>query len=99
MIQTDFFGICITPEDFVAVPEVCHPYSIASALGRHQRSYKAPVYIGHHHITPVGENELWHSSWKTKIPDLRSELISKNYSYGNIFLKPFCVIVKKNMNL
>ena len=56
MIQTDLFGICITPKDCVAVPVICHPYSIAFALGRHQSSDKASVYISYHHITPVGEN-------------------------------------------
>lgn len=65
MIQTDLFGICITPEHCVAVPVVGHPYSITFALGRHQSSDKAAVYISHHHITTVGKNELWQSSWKT----------------------------------
>lgn len=69
MIQTDFFGIGITPEDYVTVQEVCHPYCITSALGRHQCSCKAPVYVGHHHITTVSENKLWESAWKTQIPD------------------------------
>lgn len=56
--QTDFLGVCITPEDCAAVPMVRHPHCISSPLGRHQSSNKAPVYIGHHHIPAVGKNEL-----------------------------------------
>lgn len=65
MILTDLFGICITPEDGVTVPVICHPDSISFALRWHQSSDKASVYVSHHHITTIGENELWHSSWKT----------------------------------
>lgn len=56
MIQTDLFGVYITPEDFSAVPVGCNSYSITFALSRHQSSDKASVYISHHHITPVCEN-------------------------------------------
>lgn len=70
MIQTDLFGVCITPEDCFAVPVNCHPYSITSALGRHQSSDYTSMYISHLHITPVSVNELWHSNWKQKAPQL-----------------------------
>lgn len=68
MFQTDFFGIRITPEDCLAIPVVCHPNSKTFALRRHQSSDKASVYICHHHITAICENELWQSSWKTQRP-------------------------------
>lgn len=80
MIQTDFFGIGITPEDYVTVQEVSHPYSITSALGRHQRSCKTPVYVSDHQLTTVSENKLWQSDWKTQIPDNSSQfMIRKTY--------------------
>lgn len=56
--QADFLGVCVAPEDCAAVPMVRHPHGIASPLGRHHSSSKAPMYIGHHHIPPVCENEL-----------------------------------------
>lgn len=65
VIWTDLLSIGVTPEDGVAVPVVCHPYRVTFTLGWHQSSDKAPVYVGHHHITPVGEDELRHSSWET----------------------------------
>lgn len=61
-MQTDFLGVCITPEDRAAVPVVRHPHCISSPLGWHQSSNKAPVYISHHHISAVGENELWQAT-------------------------------------
>lgn len=60
-MQTDFLGVCITPEDCGAVPVVRHPYCIPSSLGRHQSLDKASVYVSHHHIPPVSKNELWQS--------------------------------------
>lgn len=67
MIQTYFFGICITPEDNVALQEVRDPQSVTFALGRYQCSYIAPVNICHHHFTAIGENELWQSSCNTEM--------------------------------
>lgn len=67
MIQTYFFGICITPEDNVALQEVRDPHSVTFALGWHQCSYKAPVNICHHHFTAIGENELWQSTCNTEM--------------------------------
>ncbi|KAA8581571.1 hypothetical protein FQN60_003152, partial [Etheostoma spectabile] len=48
-------------KNYVAVPVICHPYSITFALGRHQSSDKASVYISHHHITSVGTAIIGHS--------------------------------------
>ena len=80
MIQTDLFGISITPEDYVTVPVVGDPHSITFAEGWHQSLDKAPMYVSHHHIPPTCENELWQSSWKTQILDLSSEFTLKSYS-------------------
>lgn len=66
MTWTDLFGVRITPENGVAVPVVCYAYRKSFALRWHQSSDKASMYISHHHITAVGENKLWQSSWKSQ---------------------------------
>lgn len=66
-IQTDLLVKRITPEDCVAVPVVCHANGVTFALGRHQSPDETPVYVSHHHISAVCENELWQSTWKASV--------------------------------
>lgn len=75
MIQTDLFGICVTPEYSVNVIVVCNSYSITFA--RDKSSDKAPMYISHHHLTTIGKYHLWQSIWKTQTPDLKCHSFPK----------------------